>query len=136
MGGRRADFTTSVDNEWLCMTLLKAYGLPVANVGIETFGTQRVLVVERFDRKVAPNGEWIMRLPQEDFCQVTSVPPMLKYESDGGPGLKVLFDTLRRSENSAADLRTLMASQVLFWMLCAPDGHAKNFSIQLLPGGV
>jgi serine/threonine-protein kinase HipA len=135
VGGRRADFTTSVDNEWLCMTVLKAYGLPVANAAIETFGAQRVLSVERFDRKVAPNGEWIMRLPQEDFCQVTGVPPMLKYESDGGPGLKVLFDTLRRSENSAVDLRTLMACQVLFWMLCAPDGHAKNFSIQLLPGG-
>ena len=28
-----------------------------------------------------------------------------------------------------------MASQVLFWMLRAPDGHAKNFSIHLLPGG-
>lgn len=27
-----------------------------------------------------------------------------------------------------------MASQVLFWMLRAPDGHAKNFSIHLLPG--
>lgn len=135
MGGKQADFTTSVDNEWLCMSLLKAYGLPVANVAIETFGTQRVLVVERFDRKTAPNGEWIMRLPQEDFCQVTGIPSILKYESDGGPGLKTLFNTLQQSDNSAVDLRTLMTSQVLFWMLCAPDGHAKNFSIQLLPRG-
>lgn len=135
MGGQKADFTTSVDNEWLCMTLLKAYGLPVANVDIDTFGKQRVLVVERFDRKIAPNGEWIMRLPQEDFCQVTGVPSILKYESDGGPGLKTLFSTLQQSENSAADLRTLMATQILFWLLRAPDGHAKNFSIQLLPRG-
>ena len=114
MGGQKADFTTSVDNEWLCMTLLKAYGLPVANVDIETFGTQRVLVVERFDRKIAPNGEWIMRLPQEDFCQVTGMPSILKYESDGGPGLQTLFNTLQQSENSATDLRTLMATQILF----------------------
>lgn len=135
VGGRQADFTSSVDNEWLCMTLLKAYGLPVANVAIETFGTQRVLVVERFDRKLAPNGEWLMRLPQEDFCQVEGCSPLLKYESDGGPGLKALFNTLRGSENAAADLRTLMASQILFWMLRAPDGHAKNFSIQILAGG-
>ena len=28
-----------------------------------------------------------MRLPQEDFCQALGVPPHLKYESDGGPGL-------------------------------------------------
>lgn len=135
VGGQQADFSTSVDNEWLCMTLLKAYGLPVANVAIETFGAQRVLLVERFDRKWAPNGEWIMRLPQEDFCQVTGCPPLLKYESDGGPGLKALFNTLRQSENSVADFRTVMASQILFWMLRAPDGHAKNFSIQLLPRG-
>lgn len=135
VGGRKADFTTSVDNEWLCMTLLKAYGLPVANVGIESFGSQRVLVVERFDRKIAPNGEWIMRLPQEDFCQVAGVPSIQKYESDGGPGLKNIVNTLRQSENSEADIRTLMASQILFWLLRAPDGHAKNFSIQLLPRG-
>lgn len=31
-------------------------------------------------------------------------------------------------------MHTLMASQMLFWMLRAPDGHAKNFSIQLLAG--
>ncbi len=30
-------------------------------------------------------------------------------------------------------MKTLMATQVLFWLLRAPDGHAKNFSIQLLP---
>lgn len=134
MGGQQADFTTSVDNEWLCMSLLKAYGLPVANVAIETFGTQRVLVVERFDRKIASNGEWIMRLPQEDFCQVTGAPSILKYESDGGPGLKVLFNTLRQSENSAADLRTLMTSQVLFWMLCAPDGFSSHVAQTVLGG--
>lgn len=28
-----------------------------------------------------------------------------------------------------------MAAQILFWLLRAPDGHAKNFSIQLLPRG-
>ena len=26
-------------------------------------------------------------------------------------------------------------AQVLFWMLCAPDGHAKNFSLFIRPGG-
>lgn len=135
MGGRRADFNTSVDNEWLCLRLLKAYGLPVADARIATFGRQRVLVVERFDRRVAPNGQWLMRLPQEDFCQVQGCSPLRKYENEGGPGLKVLFGTLRQSVNAEADMKTLMAAQVLFWLLRAPDGHAKNFSIQLLPRG-
>ena len=135
MGGRRADFSASVDNEWLCLRLLKAYGLSVADARIATFGQQRVLVVERFDRRVAPNGRWLMRLPQEDFCQVEGCSPLRKYESEGGPGLKALFGTLRQSVNAEADMKTLMAAQVLFWLLRAPDGHAKNFSIQLLPRG-
>jgi len=135
MGGRQADFSTSVDNEWLCLRLLKAYGLAVADARIATFGRQRVLVVERFDRRVAPDGRWLMRLPQEDFCQVEGCSPFRKYENEGGPGLKALFGTLRQSVNADADMRTLMAAQVMFWLLRAPDGHAKNFSIQLLPRG-
>lgn len=135
VGGRRADFSTSVDNEWLCLKLLKAYGLDVAEASIATFGQQRVLVVERFDRRVAPNGQWLMRLPQEDFCQVEGCSPLRKYENEGGPGLKALFATLRQSVNAAVDMRALMAAQILFWLLRAPDGHAKNFSIQLLPRG-
>ena len=135
VGGRQADFTTSVDNEWLCLRLLKAYGLEVADARIATFGRQRVLVVERFDRRVSPNGRWLMRLPQEDFCQVEGCSPLRKYENEGGPGLMALFTTLRQSVDAAADMKTLMASQVLFWLLRAPDGHAKNFSVQILPRG-
>ncbi|MFT3790870.1 MAG: type II toxin-antitoxin system HipA family toxin [Rudaea sp.] len=135
VGGRQADFTTSVDNEWLCLRLLKAYGLDVADARIATFGKQRVLVVERFDRRVSPDGQWLMRLPQEDFCQVEGCSPLRKYENEGGPGLMALFATLRQSVNAEADMKTLMAAQVLFWLLRAPDGHAKNFSIQILPRG-
>lgn len=45
-----------------------------------------------------------------------------------------MFTLLQQSQQSAADMQTPMASQLLFWMLRAPDGHAKNFSIQLLAG--
>ncbi|GHU39354.1 toxin HipA [Betaproteobacteria bacterium] len=135
VGGHQADFSTSVDNEWLCLRLMKAYGLDVAEVRIASFGKQRVLVVERFDRRVAPDGQWLMRLPQEDFCQVEGCSPLRKYESDGGPGLKALSATLRQSVNAEADMKTLMVAQVLFWLMRAPDGHAKNFSIRILPRG-
>ena len=135
VGGRQADFSTSVDNEWLCLKLLAAYGLPVPQVEIARFGQQRVLVVERFDRVVAADGQRLLRLVQEDFCQATATSPLLKYEADGGPGLATLFTLLQQSVDAERDLRTLMASQLLFWMLHAIDGHAKNFSIHLLPGG-
>jgi serine/threonine-protein kinase HipA len=64
VGNRRADLTTSVENEWLCMRLLQAFGLPAANVEIANFGERRVLVVERFDRRMHPGGKWILRLPK------------------------------------------------------------------------
>ncbi len=134
VGGRQADFRTSVDNEWLCLRILRAYGLDTAEASIGTFGKQRVLVVERFDRREHPDGGWLLRLPQEDFCQALGVSPLIKYENQGGPGLVQLFNILRQSVRPK-DQADLLTSQILFWLLRAPDGHAKNFSIQLLPGG-
>ena len=134
IGGRQADFTTSVDNEWLCLRIFKAFGLPTAQAEIATFGQQRVLVVERFDRLVASNGMQLLRLMQEEFCQATGTSPLIKYENEGGPGLMAMFTLAQQSLDAQRDLRTLMASQILFWMLRAPDGHAKNFSIQLQAG--
>lgn len=134
VGGRKADFSTSVDNEWLCLQVLAAYGLPTARADIASFGTQRVLVVERFDRTVSRDGKRLLRLMQEDFCQATGTSPLVKYEIEGGPGLMQLFTLGQQSVAAEQDLRTLMASQVIFWLLRAPDGHAKNFSIQLLAG--
>jgi len=135
VGHRRADLTASVENEWLCMNLLAEFGLPVPRTAILKFGAQKVFGVERFDRRPHPSGKWIMRLPQEDFCQALGVPPHLKYESDGGPGVADLAAVLRGSERADGDLTTLLTSQVLFWLMAAPDGHAKNFSIHLLAEG-
>lgn len=134
VGGRKADFSTSVDNEWLCLRLFKEYGLPTANAEIATFGTQRVLIVERFDRVLSANGKQLFRLVQEDFCQALGISPLVKYENEGGPDLQQMFTLLQQSQQAANDMRTLLASQLLFWMLRTPDGHAKNFSIQLLAG--
>ncbi|MBI5657582.1 MAG: type II toxin-antitoxin system HipA family toxin [Geobacter sp.] len=129
------DLSDSVENEWLCLMVLKAYGLPVANAEIMNFEGVKVLVVERFDRRWAEDGSWLIRLPQEDMCQAMGVPPALKYESDGGPGSERIMNLLLGSAEGLRDRRTFMTLQVLFWLLAAIDGHAKNFSIFLLPGG-
>ncbi|MGF6448249.1 type II toxin-antitoxin system HipA family toxin [Paraburkholderia youngii] len=135
VGNRLADLSTSVENEWLCMRILREFGLPVANTEVLSFGQQRVLAVERFDRQMHSSGSWLLRLPQEDFCQVYGVPSHRKYENEGGPGVLDLARILQQSVDARQDLDTLLASQILFWMLAAPDGHAKNFSIRLLAGG-
>ena len=135
VGHRQADFSTSVENEWLCMNLMAEFGLPVAKTVILQFGSQKVLSVERFDRQLHSSGDWLLRLPQEDFCQVKGLSSHLKYEADGGPGLADLATVLQGSVHAEKDLTTLLKANLLFWMLAAPDGHAKNFSIRILPQG-
>lgn len=125
------DLSESVENEWLCSQILQAYGLPVAHADVESFGDQKVLVVERFDRKPAPDGTWIMRLPQEDMCQALGVGPEKKYESDGGPGIRQILELLLGARNPEADRQHFFTAQVVFWLLAAIDGHAKNFSLFL-----
>jgi serine/threonine-protein kinase HipA len=122
------DMRTSVENEWLCLQLCRAFGLETANAEIATFGGEKALVVERFDR--IADGPKILRIPQEDFCQVLGYASSQKYErGDGGPGIKDIVSTLSQSLYPLRDRRTFMKTQALFWLLGATDGHAKNFSV-------
>lgn len=132
--GGAIDFSNSVENEYLCLTLLRALGFDTANVEIQTFGRKRVLVVERFDRTYARDGR-LLRQPQEDFCQALSVPWARKYETDGGPGILDCLDLLGASDEVTLDRQAFMKAVIAFWLLGATDGHAKNFSVFLYPGG-
>jgi len=127
------DMRQSVENEYLCLKLTAALGLPTAKAEIADFGDQRVLVVERFDRRWTDDKR-LLRLPQEDCCQALSVPPTLKYDADGGPGMTDILDLLKGSDDPDADQRMFLKAQIVFWLLGATDGHAKNFSIFLKPG--
>jgi len=129
IGAMRADMSGSVENEWLCSRIVEALGLPVAHSEIARFEDQRVLVVERFDRKRSIDGTWWMRLPQEDMCQATGRFPSAKYENEGGPGIADVMKILLGSRSALSDRRRFLKAQVLFWIMAAPDGHAKNFSI-------
>lgn len=135
VGNVQADMHMSVELEWLCMELMREYGLPVAHVEIGRFEDQKALVVERFDRVRARDGNHWLRIPQEDFCQVTGLPPNRKYESGGGPGIRRIMEILRGSEKADTDRDDFFKTQLLFWIMGATDGHAKNFSLTLLPGG-
>lgn len=138
VGNMKFDLGESVENEWLCSEILAAYGLPVAHTEPLLFEDIKVLAVERFDRmwwKKEDGTPWLVRLPQEDMCQATGTPPHLKYESDGGPGVDRVMGLLKTAMQAERDRRTFFQAQVLFWMLCATDGHAKNFSLFLRPRG-
>lgn len=130
----RLEMFDSVENEWVCAQIIEALGLPIARTEMAGFGDQRVLIVERFDRAWMDGDQWIARLPQEDFCQALGQPAHRKYEEDGGPTLADGLQLLAGSSDAAMDRQVFLLTQLAFWLLAAPDGHAKNFSIFLRQG--
>jgi serine/threonine-protein kinase HipA len=132
--GRQLDMRLSVENEWLCSQIVQELGLPAAPCQMQDFGERRVLVVTRFDRSWQHAG-WIARLPQEDFCQAKGVSSDQKYEQHGGPGIEACLEVLQGGEAFHEDGRHFLCAQLLFWFLAATDGHAKNFSLFVLPRG-
>ena len=129
----RFDLHLSVENEWLCHRILGELDFPVAPAEIADFEDQRCLIVTRFDR--LEKGKGILRLPHEDLCQATGTASAFKYESDGGPGIEKCLNLLSGAQHPTHDRASFFASQILFWALCAIDGHAKNFSLSILPMG-
>lgn len=128
------DLTDSVENEWLCLALARAIGLPTAEAQIACFEDQIVLVVTRFDRRPRAKGG-LLRLPQEDFLQAMGMPSGQKYQQHGGPSMAECFDLLSGSRERFMDQKTFLKTQIFFWMIAAIDGHAKNYSIFIEPDG-
>jgi serine/threonine-protein kinase HipA len=135
IGKEQIDLSTSVENEWLCSQIVNAFGIPITSTEMATFEDQRVLIVERFDREWSQDKSWLVRLPQEDLCQAMAVPMGVKYESEGAPGILEIQNFLLGSWQSQSDRRTFLKTQVLFWILAAVDGHARNYSIFIGRGG-
>ena len=132
-GPTGADFSDTPWNEWLCLELCRALGLESAKAEVLMFDDKPVIAIERFDR-VWQEGV-LYRLPQEDMCQALGVPPARKYQSDGGPGIVDVLEFLNGAIVPYEERMAFMKAQVVFWLLAAIDGHAKNFSISLSPGG-
>ncbi|STX51012.1 HipA protein, DNA binding regulator [Legionella busanensis] len=132
---QQMDLSDSCENEWLCSLLAKAYGLPAADCEILYFEEIKVLSVKRFDRRLSSDKSWLMRLPQEDLCQALGVSYNLKYQSDGGPGIKDIMQLLLGSTNAIEDRDLFYRSQIFFWLIAGIDGHAKNFSLFIEPEG-
>jgi len=121
-------------NEHLCLVAAGKLGLLAARSEIGQFGDQRAIVLRRYDRAVQPDGE-VVRIHQEDFCQALGVAPNRKYErGEGGPGIVQMANLMRRIQPpaSARESAAHYAKAAAFnWVIYAPDGHAKNYSILL-----
>lgn len=128
------DLSNSVENEFYSLAVMEAFGLLVNKVQIKTFGKTKSLVIQRFDREWTKEGQ-LFRIPQEDFCQALSIPPSLKYQNEGGPDMVEILNLLKGADAPAEDQKAFLKAQIVFWLMGATDGHAKNFSIFLGAGG-
>lgn len=122
-------FAATTENEAFVMRLARAVGLDVADVEPRVVRGRTFLLVERFDRRRAPDGI-VQRIHQEDFCQALGVPPETKYASEGGPTFRDCFALLRRvSATPAIDVLKLLDAVVFNLIAGNADAHGKNFSI-------
>ena len=126
----------SVLNEVFCMNLAARIGLNVPGAEVVTIGYQQVYRVERYDRKLGPDGT-IERLHQEDFCQALGIPPELKYENEGGPGFKDCFQLVEEwSDEPLLDRQQLLYWALFNFIIGNADAHGKNLSFLYADGVV
>lgn len=122
------DYKGLVENEALTLSLAAAVGLPVVDHEVVTLGETRMLLVARYDREVT--DDQVLRLHQQDLCQATGLPPDTKYESEGGPSLRSVFDLVRDEvADPLSAARTLLDWTVFNVLVHNADAHAKNVSI-------
>jgi serine/threonine-protein kinase HipA len=125
----------TVRNEGFCMALAGRAGLPVPRSWIHR-GRDLAYVVERFDRRIDPDGT-VARDHAEDFCQATGRLPERKYQAEGGPGFAECFALLQdHSAHPAPDRHALLRLVVLNALIHNADAHAKNLSLLHTGGAV
>lgn len=128
------DMSSSVENEFICNQIAKKLGFNVPNVEIiATESGAKALAVERFDRSFGERS--VSCRHQEDFCQILGVPEHRKYQSENGLGITSIADVLNFSAESNVNTHDFFKFMILQYLLGATDGHLKNFSVHIAPGG-
>lgn len=121
----------SAANETIVMRTAQHCGLDAAKVFYEP--VTKSCVVQRFDRTLSAGR--LQRLQQYDFCQLSSTRSDKKYEHEGGPGIRICFDIIKKnSTRPAPDLKRFFEWLFFNLMVGNNDSHAKNLSLYQLPG--
>jgi len=116
-----------LENELFCMRLAKKV-LGTVKVELREAKGKKYLEIERYDRLI--ENKSIVRIHQEDFCQVLGVLARRKYQQDGGPKIRDCYNAiLKYSSRAAADAVKFIEQIVFSYLIGNTDAHAKNFSI-------
>ncbi len=116
--------------EHITLQVARELGLSVATTEIGFFDGEHVLIVERFDRFSVDGRSH--RLHQEDLAQATGTSFLNKYERDGGPGYRSIFEVFDRdlAPGQARIAKQRFAECIVFsWIIGHNDGHSKNYSL-------
>ncbi len=120
-------------NEHLCLRAADQLGLIAAKSTVESFGAERAIVVERYDRLPEPDGT-VTRVHQEDTCQSLGIPPSTKYQNEGGPSPEQIITLIRHAvadQAAASTVGRFVDALALNWIIGGTDAHAKNYSMLL-----
>lgn len=131
-------------NEFFCMRLAKAIGLPVADVRLHHV-PEPLLSVKRFDRHAGPAG--VRRIPVIDGCQALSLATLAKYERPygstrdvkdirTGASLPALFRMLKQSPQPVVERLKLLRWAIFQVLIGNTDAHAKNLTFFNHLGGL
>ena len=108
------------------MRLAVVCGIPAARSSLMRFAGEDAYVVERFDRRVLPNGE-VKRVHVEDFTQSLGISRDDKYAVTAKDVLCLL-----RKVDETGRLGSQWVDQLIFNTLVGNcDAHAKNYSLFL-----
>ena len=121
------NFPDSVFNEFFCMRLASKCGIPAAECDILMLNEEPFYTVTRFDRETTDGIT--MRLHQEDFCQLLNVPPKLKYQEDGGPGIEECMRRMTEIKMPAAGKLSFVRLLIFNFLTGNCDAHAKNYAV-------
>ncbi|MBD1390131.1 HipA domain-containing protein [Neiella sp. HB171785] len=127
-------------NEYFCMKLSKAVGLPTAEVEFTRFEQYPALIVERFDRKYVSDQSKVFRRHVIDGCQALNLPRDYKYERNLGDGRDVqhirdgaslprLFQLAKTMTSPVESLQWLINWQLFNLLISNYDSHGKNVSL-------
>ncbi|MCD9006336.1 HipA domain-containing protein [Luteimonas sp. XNQY3] len=127
---RRDDYPHSAANEWFCMRLADACGLPVPRVSLRRV-PEPVYLVRRFDR--IGEGLDARRRHALDACQLLSLDRIYKYSQARVERLVELVDRCRRP---AATRLALLRWHCFNLLIGNGDAHLKNLSVLVGPDGI
>ncbi|MAZ80438.1 MAG: hypothetical protein CMP18_01470 [Rickettsiales bacterium] len=122
-------FSNYVINTAICLNLAKICQIHAVNAVIGVIGNIDCLLVQRYDRIFTKNNH-LVKLHQEDFCQILRLPPKNKYQQDGGPSLFDCFNLLRNNCSIPAANLSAFLNMILFNLIIGNNrAHGKNFSL-------